>query len=273
MLRKSEPCGLRSERGNKEMKANRIYPGLLMLTVVLFSVNTANAEIFKKAEPTAQNTDFIEGSLLRPRGDVPFNRVWKASKFDKGDFSEIYIAPVNTDYVRQSSWWSELNVQEVEDDLDELAASFRSKIRRAFWNAPYNRFKVVNKPGPKTLIFELAITELIPNKAGYEVLLTAAGPAAGSLAATAGAGAAKTVGSKSTIAIEARIRDGGDGAIVGMFSDREYEKGSIINIRNFSWYGQIELIMDEWAEQFVKVANKSPRDIVADTPTFSFKPW
>ena len=64
-----------------------------------------------------------------------------------------------------------------------------------------------------------------------------------------------------------------DGGIVGMFADREQEKGSILNIRNFSWYGQIELIMDEWSEQFVKVANKSPRDIVGDTPTFSLKPW
>jgi len=246
---------------------------LLILTIVLLAVNSANAKVFEKAEPAKKHTDFVEGSMMRPRGDVPFNRVWKASKFDKGDFSEIYIARVNTDYVRQRSWWSDLNVKEVEDDLDELGASFRSKIRRAFWNAPHNRFKIVNRPGPNTLIFELAITELIPNKAGYEILLSAAGPASGALAASVGAGAAKSVGSRSTIAIEARIRDGGDGGIVGMFADREQEKGSLINIRNFSWYGQIELIMDEWSEQFVKVANKSPRDIVGDTPTFSFKPW
>lgn len=84
--------------------------------------------------------------MMRPIGDLPFNKAWKASSFDKRDFSEIYIAPVNTDYVRQNSWWSELNVKEIEDDLDELAASFRSKIRRAFWNAPRNRFKIVNKP-------------------------------------------------------------------------------------------------------------------------------
>jgi len=103
--------------------------------------------------------------------------------------------------------------------------------------------------------------------------MTAAGPASGALAVSAGASASKSLGSKSTIAIEARVRDGGDGAIVGMFADREQEKGSIINIRNYSWYGQIELIMDEWAEQFVKVANKSPRDIIGDTAKFSFKPW
>lgn len=103
--------------------------------------------------------------------------------------------------------------------------------------------------------------------------MTTAGPAAGALAVSAGGAAAKTIGSKSTIAIEARIRDGADGGIVGMFADREQEKGSIINIRNFSWYGQINKIMDEWAEQFVKVANKSPRDIVGDTAKFSFKPW
>ncbi len=227
-----------------------------------------SAKVFKKAKPAEENTDFIEGSLLRPRGDIPFNRAWKASQFDKRNFSEIYISPINTEYLRQNSYWSELNVKEVEDDIDELAAQFQSKIRNAFRNSSSNRFKVVNRPGVNTLVLEIAITELIPNKAGFEILLSAAGPASGAVAASLGSGAAKSLGSKSTIAIEARVRDGGDGGIVGMFADREQEKGSIVNVRNYSWYGQVELIMDEWADQFVKVANKGSRDIVADTGIF-----
>ena len=104
MLKRSEIYGLRRERsdlgkvskgdiqltsikyrGDEEMKVNQITLKFLVLTIVLFVVNTAHAELFKKAESAKKHTDFVEGSMLRPRGDVPFNRVWKASKFDKGD--------------------------------------------------------------------------------------------------------------------------------------------------------------------------------------------
>jgi hypothetical protein len=246
----------------------------LLITVAGLLITTPSwAEIFDKAKPAGETTDFNEGSMLRPVGDIPFNRAWRASKMDREKFTEIYVAPINTEYLRQSSWWKELNLVEMEEDVDELAGEFRSVIRRAFFNDPRRRLRVVNKPGPKTLVMEIAITELIPNKAGFELLMTAAGPAAGSLAATVGAGAAKTIGSRSTIAIEARLRDGEDGGIIAMFADREQEKGSIISVRNFTWYGQIKVIIVEWADQFVKIANKSPNDIIADTPTFTFKPW
>jgi hypothetical protein len=68
------------------------------------------------------------------------------------------------------------------------------------------------------------------------------------------------------------LRDGGDGGIIAMFADREQEKASIISVRNFTWYGQVKVNIKEWADQFVKIANKAPNDIIADTPTFTFKP-
>jgi hypothetical protein len=246
---------------------------LLITAASLLITGPGWAEIFDKAKPAEETTDFIEGSMLRPKGDLPFNKAWRASKMDREKFTEIYVAPVNTEYLRQSSWWKELNLIEIEEDIDELAGEFRSTIRRAFFNDPRRRLRVVNRPGPNTLIMEIAIVELIPNKAGFELLMTAAGPASGVAGATLGAGVAKTIGSKSTIAIEARLRDGEDGGIVAMFADREQEKGSIISIRNFTWYGQVKVITKEWADQFVKIANKSPNDIISDTPTFTFKPW
>ena len=254
------------------MKVECTRLNILILTMMFFTVNTASAKVFKKAEPAAKNTDFVEGSMMRKDPHLPFNKAWKAQNFDKRDYSEIYVAPVNTEYLRQNSFWGELSIKDVEDDVNELAANMRSTVRRAFWDDTNGRFKIVSKPGPKTLILEIAITELIPNKAGFEVLSMAAGPAGG-LAASAGSAVAKSIGSKSIIAIEARIRDGADGGIVAMFADRESEKGNIVSIKNFSWYGHVNVIIDEWAQQLVKIANKSPDDIVSDSPTFSFKPW
>lgn len=123
------------------------------------------------------------------------------------------------------------------------------------------------------MVVELALTELVPNKAGFEAVTLGASTAARKAAAAVGGAAARTIGSKSTVAFEMRVRDGANNRIIAMFADREAEKGSIINVKNFSWYAHAKTIIKEWADQFVKIANKDPDEIVADTAAFSFKPW
>ena len=40
-----------------------------------------------------------------------------------------------------------------------------------------------------------------------------------------------------------------------------------------TWYGHAEAIIDEWAKQFVRVANQQPGEIIKDSPLFDLKPW
>jgi len=252
---------------------NLFFACILILFLFCLSPSISLATIYKKAKPAKSTTGFIDGTLLRPRGDIPFNRAWKSKKVDFSEFNKIYIAPINTQYLRQNSWWKDLNAVEVEEDIDELTGEFHAMVINAFFNDPRRRFRVVDTPGSNTLNMEIAVVELVPNKAGFSLLTTAAGPVSGQLAATVGGSVARKVGSKSVVAIEARLRDGNDDAIVAMFADREQGKGSIINVKNFTWYGHFKVIFEEWADQFVKVANKSPNDVIADTPAFTFKPW
>ena len=246
---------------------------ITIVALTLLSVSSVFAQIFKKAEPMKESTNFVEGSIMRPRGNIPFHRAWEASQVDFSKFTEIYIAPINTEYLLENSWWKDLNHKKAEDNIDDVADYMHRTIKRAYFMDPRKRFKVVRDPGPKTLVLEIAIVELVPNKAGFSILMSAAGPAAGSLAVSALGGVAKKVGSTSTIAIEVRLRDGGDGAIVGMIADREQKKGSIVNVKDFTWYGPVQTIIKEWGDQFVQIAHMAPNDIIADTPAFSFKPW
>lgn len=256
------------------MKYHNLRVCTITFTVLsLLPVSIVFAQIFKKAGPMKKTTDFVEGSIMRPRGDIPFHRAWEASQVDFSKFTEIYIAPVNTEYLLENSWWKDLNHKKAEDNIDDVADYMHKTIRKAYFMDPRKRFKVVRTPGSKTLVLEIAIVELVPNKAGFSILMTAAGPAFGSIAAAALGGVAKKVGSTSTIAIEVRLRDGGDGAIVGMIADREQKKGSIVNIKDFTWYGPVKTIIKEWGDQFIKIAHKAPNDIIADTPAFSFKLW
>jgi len=256
------------------MKCHNLRVCIITLTVLsLLPIATVFAQIFKKAKPMKETTDFVEGSMMKPRGDIPFHQVWKAEQVDLNDYTEIFIAPVNTAYLLKNSWWKELNYKKAEKNIDEVADFMHTTIRKAFFFDPQKRFKVVKDPGPKTLVLEIAIVELVPNKAGFTILMSAVGPATGALAASAGASIAKKVGSTSSIAIEGRLRDGGDGAIVAMFADREQKRGSIVNVKDFTWFGHVKTIIKEWGDQLVKISNKAPNDIIAKTPAFSFKPW
>jgi len=90
---------------------------------------------------------------------------------------------------------------------------------------------------------------------------------------SAGAAIAAKETAKGSVAIEGRIRDGASGEVVGMWADREKGKFGPINLRRATWYGEINKIVEEWAEQWVKVANAEPGEKVKDTRTFTLAPW
>ena len=92
--------------------------------------------------------------------------------------------------------------------------------------------------------------------------------AAGTVAANV-----QTATTHSTVAFEGRMRDGATNEVVAMFADRESEKFSIVNVKDLTWYGHAKSILREWADQFVKIANKQPGEIVKDSAPFDLKPW
>jgi uncharacterized protein DUF3313 len=224
----------------------------------------------QKAKP-ASPAGFIPDKDLQKPVDLPFQKAWEKTG-DWNRYTEIYIAPWNTDYLRQMTWWEKLERGEkVKEDAKELAGYARGVFEEAFRNDPKHRFVVVEQPGPKTLVAEFALVEVVPNKIVLDALGYAAGPAVG--AAGTAAANVQTATTHSTVAFEARMRDGATNDIVAMFADREAEKFSIVNVKDLTWYGHAKAILREWADQFVKIANKQPGEIVKDSPPFDLKPW
>lgn len=242
-------------------------PVLILVLVAAF----ASAGCLRKAKP-GQSAGFIPPENLEKPGDLPFQKAWRGlGNWDQ--YTEIYIAPLNTEYLREMTWWERLERgDKVKEDAKELALYAQSAFRQAFERDPKHRFKVVDVPtGPKTLIAEIAIVEVVPNK----VVLDALGYAAGPVAGPAGSAAAnvQTATTQSTVAFEARMRDGGTKEVVAMFADREQEKYFPVNLKDLTWYGHAKSIINEWAGQFVRVANQQPGEIIKDSPLFDLKPW
>jgi hypothetical protein len=97
-----------------------------------------------------------------------------------------------------------------------------------------------------------------------------AGPYGSGLAAM---GLERGTQAQSTVAFEARIKDTSSGNTLAMCADREYATVRPIDLKGFTWYGNSEDIIKEWAKQFVEIANRRPGQVVKPASPFSLKPW
>ena len=203
--------------------------------------------------------------------ELPFHNTWRKPGVDWNQYANVYIKDVNTQYLLEMNWWQKGDRGgRIEDDAQKLALYTKQAFKQAFREDPNQRFRVVASEGPDTLIAEIALTEIVPSK----VVLNALGFAPFGIGA--GVKVLKSViGAKSTVAFEARVRDGDTGEIVAMFADREAEQLDPAGIKGLKWYSHAHGIIDDWAEQFVRVANRDREagEVVKDTRPFTLKPW
>jgi hypothetical protein len=225
----------------------------------------------QKARP-ASPSGFIPDKELEKPSDLPFQKAWRKKDLDWSHYRQIYIAPWNTEHLREMNWWEKLERGEkVREDAKELAGYARAVFEEAFRQDKKHRFTVVDQPGPNVLVAEFALIEVVPNKVVLDALGYAAGPAVG--AAGTVAANVQTATTHSTVAFEARMKDGATNDVVAMFADRESEKFSLVNVKDLTWYGHAKAILREWADQFVKITHKQPGEIVKDSAPFDLRPW
>jgi hypothetical protein len=181
---------------------------------------------------------------------------------------------VSSDYRLEINFWEKMSTASLfglDDDLPRLAVSLRDSVETAFRSDPVHRFEVASEPGEKTLILELALVEVVPNKSMF------------ALGALASMGAAPAIGmpigviahtaKRGTVAIEGRVRDSETGELVAMFADRETSKTRVVDIQSVRWYGHAYEIFDEWAVQLVAVTSRPAEPGIADPLPFAFQPW
>ncbi|MCA8949677.1 MAG: DUF3313 family protein [Planctomycetes bacterium] len=223
--------------------------------------------------PPAPPAGFADAADMTHNPALPFHRVWRDRAFDFTACDSICIAAVDTDYLLSQTWWQEVGRgSKAHADAVELGREFRDCVVAAFRDDPLHRFAVVDEGvlearRQRTLVLELAIVELVPNRAVLQVLTLPAGPMG--LLARKGMDALE----RTSIAFEGRVRDAASGAIVATVADREQKKSGLINVKNFTWYGHVREILAEWADQFRLVANKAPDEVVPDSPAWDLLPW
>lgn len=210
----------------------------------------------------------MEAGLMVHDPALPFHKVWLKPDTSWDRYTKLYIAPVETGYLKEMIWWKEMEKsQKLQEEAAELAEYAREVFAEAFREDPAHRFQVVESPEENTLLLEVALVELIPSKIVLNTLGYA--PFVGSASRLF----KQMTSNKSSAAFEARLRDFETQETIALFADRETEKFSLVNFKDLSWWAHAQSILKEWAGQFVAFANRREGEKIPDSSTLRLTPW
>ncbi len=229
-----------------------------------------------KAKP-APDSGFLEkADLMSEVKRAPFDRSYWDPQYDPNKYTELLVAPVNMNYVMAQNLWEKANFANlnpgVKDDLKNVGEYVQVSFVTAAEKDPKKHFKTVSAAGPKTLILETAVVQLVPSKAalnavGYVFWEATAATVAGQTATQS------EDSGKGVIAIEGRLRDGATGKVVAMFADRERPKEAIINFKALTWWEPVKSVIDDWSSQFVELSNVPKDKVVQRSSPFGLLIW
>jgi hypothetical protein len=244
---------------------------LLRLLAAVFlagSLGCTSGKKDLKAKAAAPSPFLIApGSMHADRGRAPFNSVWvnPALNAQAANYKSIYIAPVNTQFLRpvDRPLVTVLEGPKAKDrPVDETASLLRSGFTAAFRSSPTSRLKVANGPGPGVLTLQLALIELNPtNVVGNAVKYGAPG---GSVVAPM---------TKGNIAIEGKLTDSSKGTLLYQFADNEQDPFTAVSLRDLSSYGHSRTAIRDWARQFEELMSTPPSHKVKDSSSVSLNPF
>ena len=229
--------------------------------------NDAKAAVIAPAPDTAFTPDAQRETKV---AYLPFQKAWIKPGFDFKAYPNLVVAPVNTQYMLKMDWLHKLSsvnyLTNVKQDIQNLAVYFQNQVITDFQNDPNQRFTVLDYPAQQTkgvLQLELALIEVDPSMP----MLNAAG-----WLEPGGVTAAGVVNQR-TAAFEGRIRDLSTNEIVATFADRNMQDVDPLDLTRLTWYGPAKQIIDQWAKEFVEIANRQPGEVISAPVAFSINPF
>lgn len=208
--------------------------------------------------------------LMENRERAPFHGLYfpNVSRFDlaQSRYRKVFLAPVELGPLRSDlsrRMFSSEDLTERIEEAQALADYFHNRFRMELEG---RGFMVVEIPSSDSFTWELAIVELEPSAAAVNVAATAAG------FFVPGTGIIKQF-TKGSVAVEAILRDGGDGSVLGEFRDRESDKAALLTVKDFQRYSHTRTALDEWAIQFAEVSSTPSSTQVADALPIEISPF
>ncbi|MGF1528497.1 MAG: DUF3313 family protein [Candidatus Competibacterales bacterium] len=184
-------------------------------------------------------------------------------------YTQVLIRPVDTEYLMKIQDWSKIQVlseDEIREEAKKLAVYMKTEFEAPFVKGQVRNFRLVESPGPNTLVMEMAITELVPT----DVARNAAGDVLGFLVP---GGGLVSAGAGGSIAMEFRLVDGETGDNLALGKDRRVDQITPVDIAGLTPYRHTEVNVQSWAKDFAAVLNGDIEpDKIAFEP-FRLSPW
>lgn len=202
--------------------------------------------------------------LVRQPDSFPFHYFYL--KKDLPAYENIHIAPVNIQYLRESSGWAKFDRMlsgRLGSDIEDLARFMRRAYIQAFRKANVRpKLRVVSRRDlPRTLVLETAIVGLVPSKAELNAL-----GLAGSFIIP-GIGLVTSFVSSGSVTIECRIKDGRTGQILAMYANTETDPKALLSISGYTWLTTARINIKTMAAQTARVlAAKDYQSVERDFP-------
>ena len=243
----------------------------VLVTGCSFVRNKSNALKSVVVQP-APDAGFIANPAQQARrADWPFQKVWVKPGFQMAAYRELMVAPVNTRHMLEMDWLHKASeaywLGNVRKDIGRLAQYFHDRVVKEFKEDPNRRFQVLDSFGQRrqaALGLELALIEINPSQPVLHALSWAGPP---------GTRTAAGLVNRRAAAFEGRLRDLQTGEVVATFADRDRQDIGPLDLTRLTWYGPARGIMDRWARQFVRIANRKPGELVTDPVPFTLLPF
>jgi hypothetical protein len=190
--------------------------------------------------------------LVEQSPKFPFREMWIDKNTDLHKYKKIMIEPVNTDFLMGLSEWNKFGTQGVAENIKSDSVEIAKYMELSFINAVLydtkNRFKMTDSVGHDTIKLELALIQLVPSKAGFNVVENVVGFVVWPVAFL-------TVFNSGSVAFEGIFRDSQTDKIICIIADRETDELALLNIPSFTYYGNAKYFIDKWSTQFINFMN------------------
>jgi len=201
---------------------------------------------------------------------LPFSHAWVEPDYPLDYYDFVYFRSVSIDKLPPNSWKdsSSVYIGSEQDYLKEariLADYFKSQLEEKVSKYPNGEMKVVDKTGPKTLVFDFAFTEL---EFSNPVQNTGA-----LLVPIPGSAILFSAISDPHMAFAARVTDGKTGKLVATAADRKYPPTRLLDVNKVTATSPNREICQIWAEIIADAVNRDSFSEVSSRGAFRLLPW
>jgi len=213
----------------------------------------------------APDSGFLSNPELMKKDDrVPIQKVWRDPQAKLDKYTKILVQPVRTNLQGERSRREERNLRNKlgleGEDVADFAKYTEDSFKKAIQKGPC-RLELAEKPGPDVMALEMSFVKIVQAKPVANAGKTAwsCTPIGACFVPLKYAAKGMTDnGGQSSLAIEGRIVDSQTGHVLAMFAQRSKQCAAVLNVEDFSSYGNLQQIVDAWAAKFVEVVNKRP---------------